>query len=147
MSNTYLITDGYYKQQYPADDVVDTELFYSTLLIEQNTSLEDVVGETLMVWILANANTTLADDELTFFNKCQYLLVFLVNYQLSALKRNSNSYAPDAKETAMEGKIQYLKAKLKTFINDSDTITALSNGDDTYKGTQTYDSPVYFWTD
>lgn len=149
MSNTYLISDEYFKEQYPADNSLDTELFYSTLLIEQNTSLEDVLGEDLKEWLITNAVTiTDADeDEYKLLKKAQYILVFMVKQSLLTLKRVNGNENADITEDGLTSKIMYLKAKLKTFINSSDTIKTLIGTDDTYSSEQTYSSPIVFWSD
>ena len=145
MANVYLISDSYFIEQYPEHRNLDMAKFYSTLLIEQQTSIESIIGETLYSWLITNANTSLAGDQLKLLQQVQYLLIFLVARQLTALNRSGNNEeAKDKEWQALTGKISYLKSKLKTLINGSDDLQALINGDTTYDSQQKHDWPIYF---
>ena len=145
MANIYLISDSYFTEQYPEHRSLDMDKFYSTLLIEQQTSLESIVGETLYAWLIANANSALTGDKLNMLKSVQYILVFLVAKQLTVLNRSmSDEVQKDKLWQALTGKISYLKSKLKTFINNSDEIQAIVSGDTTYDSTQKHDWPIYF---
>lgn len=145
MANVYLISDAYFTEQYPEHRNLDMEKFYSTLLIEQQTSLESIIGETLYAWLVENANSSLNGDELTLLKKSQYILVFLVAKQLTVLNLSgSNDTQKERVWQALTGKISYLKSKLKTFINNSDDIQALLNNDTTYNSSNKHEYPIYF---
>ena len=145
MANIYLISDSYFTEQYPEHRSLDMDKFYSTLLIEQQTSLESIVGETLYAWLIANANSALTGDKLNLLKSVQYILVFLVAKQLTVLNRSmSDEVQKDKLWQALTGKISYLKSKMKTFINNSDEIQAIVNDDTTYDSTQKHDWPIYF---
>lgn len=145
MANVYLISDSYFTEQYPEHRSLAMDKFYATLLIEQQTTIEGIIGETLYAWLISKANTQLTGDELTLLKKVQYLLVFLVAKQLTVLNGSGSNDIKDEKVwQALTGKISYLKSKLKKFINDSDTIQALLNSDTTYDSQQKHDWPIYF---
>ena len=145
MANIYLISDSYFTEQYPEHRSLDMDKFYSTLLIEQQTSLESIVGETLYAWVIENANSALTGDKLKLLKSVQYILVFLVAKQLTVLNRSmSDEVQKDKLWQALTGKISYLKSKLKTFINNSNEIQAIVNDDTTYDSTQKHDWPIYF---
>ena len=145
MANIYLISDSYFTEHYPEHRSLDMDKFYSTLLIEQQTSLESILGETLYAWLIANANSALTGDKLNLLKSVQYILVFLVAKQLPVLNRSmSDEVQKDKLWQALTGKISYLKSKLKTFINNSDEIQAIVSGDTTYDSTQKHDWPIYF---
>jgi hypothetical protein len=145
MANVYLISDEYFTEQYPEYSSLDMGKFYSALLIEQQTSLESILGETLYAWLISNANTPLTGDKLKLLKQAQYILVFLTAKQLKLLNRKYSDASPrDQEVDAITGKISYLKQKLKTLINDSTDLASLQNNDATYNATQKHDWPVYF---
>ena len=170
---TYLISDAYFKEQYPMHKDLDMSKFYSTLLIEQQTSLEEVLGEVLYAWLIANASNTelVQGDRKKLLDQCQLLLVFLTARSLIPLEEKSEEN-PDYSDRLIriDEKIAYLKAKLIRLINgsteeivDPDTGEVVTNTfsilvlmnvytgegssetDPTFDPEDEYSSAIYYW--
>ena len=144
MANIYFISDAYFKEQYPAHGDLDMGKFYSTLLIEQNTTLEDIIGEDLLKYLYDNAQSGFSGDYQKLFNDVQYLLVFLVARQLTAL--NTRSQDTDQRKEvvwdSLNGKISYLKSIIKKLISLSDELSNASG--DTFSSAPGNEFPIYF---
>jgi len=144
MANIYFIGDSYFKEQYPAHGDLDMNKFYSTLLIEQNTTLESIIGVDLLKYLYDNAQGGFSGDYQTLFNNVRYLLVFLVARQLTAL--NTRSQDTDQRKEvvwdSLTGKISYLKSKIKKLISESDELSNISG--DTFSATPSNEFPIYF---
>lgn len=153
MANIYLIKDSYFKEQYPMYNYLDMSKFYSTLLIEQNTTLENWTGTVLYSYIIDNAET-ISGDALQLLKHMQYALIFLT--ALSLIKLSPNSIPKDSDDdrklsiTALEEKAGYMKNKIINYITNSTALqTILSDSGDTTDNAQpdadTFESPVYYW--
>jgi hypothetical protein len=166
MPNTYLITDGYFKENYPFYNQLDMSKFYSTLLVEQQTTIEDWIGTILYNWIVENAATALEGDRLDLLNQIQYALIFLTALQLILLNNTPSSSQKERIES-LRAKIAYLRAKLLGLVegsvpvnpDGSDNVNnlqiiitiGLSTGGggggspDELPDTEIYDSVIYYW--
>ena len=152
MSVVYLISDEYFKEQYPSYNTLDMNKFYSAVLVEQQTSVEDIIGSILYEWLIANANGTLTGDELKLLEQVQYLLVYLTALNLILLNETPN-IDNQLRIDFLKEKIIMLRNKLLDFINDSDDLqTIISSGGgaigedgNANPDTNQFPSPIYYW--
>jgi len=149
MANVYLMNDGYFKEQYPSHNDLDMSKFYSTLLVEQNTTIENWIGTILFDYLMANASGILTGDVLRLFNNVKYSLVFLTAASLIKLGKT-----PDEAKTmsigSLDEKAGYLKSKVITLIENSTELQTIITTDGTttdnaLPDTDTFESPIHFW--
>lgn len=149
MANTYLIKDSFFKEQYPMYNNLDMSKFYSTLLVEQQTTIEEWIGSILYKWLLTAAATELVGNELKFLNTIQYALVFLTAYSLIRLS-NTPKEQSGLSVDALSEKITYIKSKIINQISEFSELQAVISLDggntiDDLPDINKFESPIYFW--
>ena len=142
----YVISDGYYREEYPMNTNLDIEKLYSVQRIEQETTLYDFLGDNLADYLLETILPKDAGDmetwESTFLSKMQKLMVFLV---AKALEDYSSTNTNDNKVNALESKIGYYKAKIRAYIQDTDELVAIQDEDDEPDREDYQGLPTYFY--
>ena len=144
MQNVYLLSDGEYRKKYPAHNSLDMSKFYTVVLIEQDTTINDVLGDGLYDELLAEALAgTVADDMLKLLNDVQQLLVYCVSKSLIEFKDDSTSFDKDTRSLDLIGKINYVKSRIKRLIDNSTELQLYI--DDTYDSDAYQATDIYFW--
>jgi hypothetical protein len=148
MSNkVYLISDGYYKGEYPMHTNLNVEKFYAVLSLEQRTSLVDLIGDNLLGYLYEYAADNYHDqgcnDMSALLTAVQQVLVFYVARGLEEY----NTTANDTRIGAINNKVSFMEKRVKDVISSSQCLTTLK-GDDIEPDRESYNgSPTVFWTD
>lgn len=145
MSSIYLLSDGDYRKRYPAHNSLDMSKFYTVVSMEQETTINDVLGDTLYEYLITNY-ATLSGDEIVLLEKVQTLLVYCVSKSLISFKSDYESYDKDIRALDLDGKISFVKSKIKDYIADSDDLQTLQDNDGTYDSEKYSGSPIHFWS-
>ena len=141
----YLISDGYYRDEYPMHTNLDVEKFYSVQSLEQRTTLLDLLGDNLYTALFDYAENELDDkgcnDLSLLLSNVQALLVFYVAKGLEEF----NAEANDLRVNAINHKIAFLERIVKDVVENSECLTLLKS-DDTQTDRMDYNAnPTYFW--
>lgn len=144
MENVYLLSDGDYRKKYPAHNSLDMSKFYTIVLVEQETTINDVLGDGLYEELMAEALAgTVADDMLILLGAVQQLLVYTVSKSLIEFKDDTTAFNKDARSLDLKGKINFMKTKIKRVVDNSTELQLYI--DDTYDPDEYQSSDIYFW--
>lgn len=144
MADVYFLSDSEYRRRYPAHNTLDMSKFYTVVSMEQETTINDVLGDTLFGYLLTNYSTV-TGDLLMLLEKVQTLLVYSVSKSLILFKSDYEQFDKDIRALDLDGKINYIKGKIKELINDSDAIQTILDSDSTYDDDKYSNSPIHFW--
>ena len=140
----YVISDGYYREEYPMSTNLDVEKFYSCQRIEQNTTLYDLLGDNIADYLLETILPKESPDawESEFLEKVQMLMVFYVAKSLESFNGDRSN---DNKVSSINSKIEFYKRRLRTYIEDSAELQVIKD-DDTEPDRESYQGfPTYFY--
>ncbi len=141
MSKIYVIDDQYLKNNYPSlNSYSDVDLL-SVIMIEQITSLKQVLSadtyDALLVHIGAG---TVADEWVDLLELSQLYLMFRsVQGVFDLYSKNTDIDTRDNNVANVYGKIKFAEANLKTFLADSDITTG-----DEFSSDYVSTSPFYY---
>lgn len=145
MTTTYLLSDGEYMKRYPSSNTLDMTKYYTCVAIEQETTVNDLLGDDLYTQLLTQAEGTPVDDWAKLLDLVQTLLVYAVSEALIEFKDNVTNSDQDVRTLNLEGKINYIKAKIQRLIEASDTLGDVVSSDDTYSDESYQNSSIHFW--
>lgn len=146
MTDTYLLSEGEYRKRYPASNTLDMTKFYTCVAIEQETTCNDTLGDALYAELLTQAAGTPDAEYSKLLDNVQTLLVYCVSRALIEFKDNVTNSDEDVRTLNLEGKINYIKAKINRLIETTPELQAVASGDDTYDSDQYQDSTIHFWS-
>ena len=141
-SKKYLISDGFYREQYPMDTSTDTEKFYSCQWIEQTITLRDFLGDNLLetIWeITAEENPS--DVNLQFLLHIQNLMVWYVAQAIEDFDKDSPN---DNKVASIRNKRKFYEKIVLEFIKTDEDLVAAQD-DDTEPLRDSYNDTTYFF--
>ena len=143
MSRLYLISDGYYREEYPAYTNMDNEKFYSCQYAEQKTSLLDFLGENLWneVFVIAQKQTPEA-WEADFLKAVQDLMVWMT---AKAIEDFGKEQPSNSKVSSFNSKIEFYKGNILDMISSTTELQDIQ-GTDQEPNRQPYNAfPTYFY--
>lgn len=143
--NVYLLSDGEYMKKYPAYNTLDMKKFYTVVLMEQDTTVNDVLGDGLYEELLNESRAgTVEGDMLTLLDSVQQLLVYCVSKSLIEFKDGTAGFDKDTRSLDLAGKINFIKTRIRRIIDNSTELQVFI--DDTYDSTLYNDTNIHFWS-
>ncbi len=144
-TKNYIISDGYYREEYPMNTNLDTKKFYATERLEQETTIIDMLGDNLAVYlidtIVPKASASREDWEAAFLAKMQQIMTLFI---AKALQDFANPVANDNRVSGLNNKIIFLKKKIRAYIVDTDELVAIQDDDVEPDRNSVNLNPTYF---
>lgn len=149
MSNTYLLSDGEYKKRYPAYSSLNMSKFYTVVLIEQETTVNDALGDSLYAETMTQAGSglNLESHWEGLIELLQTMLIYSVSIGLIDFNTEDGKFYKDRRTANLDSKVNFIKSKIKKYIAKTSELSAYVTQDDTYDDQSYSGSPVHFWND
>jgi len=145
MATNYVISDGYFKGEYPMKASLDINRFYAVQKLEQKTTLKDFLGENLYNYLIDTVLTTAIGDrteiQTEFLSQVQSLMVFYVARGIEDFAENSN----ENRVSSIKSKIGFTEKVVRTYINGVDELVTIKDTDAQLDRVNYQGLPTYFF--
>jgi hypothetical protein len=146
MSKVYLISDGYFRDEYPMKTNLDIEKFYGVQAMYIKVQLKDLLGANIhsaIMELAGGATPSACEDKLNqLLSDLQYLMVFYIAKGLEDFNKEEGS---DNKVQSIKSNIAYLEKDIRAYILANECLVAIQDSD-TEPNRQDYNSlPTYFY--
>ena len=159
MVTVLFINDGYIYENFPLPQRIDSRAMHSLIMLEQSTSIQDLLGTSLYNYITSAVESESLSEgsEQNLFKQVQYILcLYSVRSAYNFLRSNvmynkseetkSNQFTLDALTESIDAKIEYFKKRIIEFIKaDTDLYAiAIEGTDDIFSEEDVYNGSVFY---
>ena len=148
MSKVYLISDGYFRDEYPMKTNLDIEKFYSVQAMYTTIQLRDLLGENIYDKVISYATGALDSGSMCYaeiakvFEKARYLMVYYVAKGLEDFNKNDIN---DNRVQSLMSNIAFLEKRMRAYLTETDCLVTIQDTD-TEPDRKDYNSlPTYFY--
>ena len=161
MVNVIFIDDNYLYKNFPLPKRLDRAALLSIIQLEQYTSIQDLIGTCLYEHLEQQVlDQELTTDETQLFKLVKYALAMYAAKATIAIMRTGaantkneegvqDQYIIDTLIAQIEGKANYINARIIEFVKDTTALKNIAEGDDCtsldkWNEDDTYNSSVYY---
>jgi len=159
MVTVLFINDGYIYDNFPLPQRIDSRAMHSLIMLEQSTSIQDLLGSSLYDDLTTKVDTQALSEgsEENLFKQVQYILcLYSVRSAYNFLRSNvmynkseeakSNQYTFDALTESIDSKIEYFKKRIIEFIKADAALKAKAeeSKNDIFSDEDVYNSNVFY---